>query len=96
LLPAFFLALEGRKQREKENLYRELEIKMAAITPYFLEIGDGVSRDNTTLPEKDRVKLELAQKLLSPVKQKSDKNVILPPEIVEILKEVAKKIRIGE
>jgi hypothetical protein len=93
-LPAFFLAIEGKKQREKENRYRELEIKMAAITPYFLEISDGVSKDNPNIPEKDRIKLELAQKLLSPSKQVPDKNVILPPEIVAILKELAKKIKV--
>jgi archaellum component FlaC len=94
MLPAFFLANEGKRQRDKENMYRELEIKMAAITPYFLEISDGASRDNEQLPEKDRVKLELAQKLLAPSKQKSDKSVVLPPDMLELIKslmEIVKK-----
>lgn len=86
LLPSFFLANEAKKQRDKENRYRELEIKMAAITPYFLEIGDGASKDNEKLPEKDRIRLELAQKLLSPSEHISDKNVIIPSEIVELIK----------
>lgn len=86
LLPAFFLANEAKKQRDKENRYRELEIKMTAITPYFLEISDGASKENENLPEKDRIKLELAQKLLSPSEHQIDKNVILSPEIVDIIK----------
>jgi hypothetical protein len=86
LLPAFYLANEARKQRVKENHYRELEIKMTAITPYFLEISDGASMDNVNLPEKDRVKLELAQKLLSPLEIKTDNNAVLPPDIMELIK----------
>ncbi|MDR2901886.1 MAG: hypothetical protein LBU87_02095 [Lactobacillales bacterium] len=91
LLPAIYLANEGKKQREKENRYRELEIKMTAITPYFLEISDGASKDNENLPEKDRVKLELAQKLLTPCEPAPDSHVVLPPEIVDIIKAALKK-----
>ena len=38
LLPAVYMANESKKQRDKENKYRELEIKMAAIEPYFNNI----------------------------------------------------------
>lgn len=68
LLPSFFLANEAKKQRDKENHYRELEIKLVTITPYFLEIQS---------PEKEQVKLDLAKTLLSPNKNITDNNAVL-------------------
>jgi hypothetical protein len=83
LLPAFYLISESKKHREKEAKYRELEIKMATITPYFLEIGD---KDNKSLSEKDKVKLELAQKLLTPSEQLQDKNIVSSFDMIELIK----------
>jgi len=84
-LPAFYLANEAKKQREKENRYRELEIKMATIAPYFNEIGNQTQME---LPEKEKMKIELAQKLLSPIEEKEDKHVVIPPDVLELIKTI--------
>ena len=81
LLPAFYMANESSKHREKEGIYRELEIKLQNIRPYFNEITDD---------EKEKVQLELGKMLLSPSKQKSDKNVVLPPEVVRFMEMLVK------
>lgn len=35
LLPAGYLANEAKKQRKKEDFYRELEVKLSAVAPVF-------------------------------------------------------------
>ena len=79
-VPAFYLANESKKQREKENRYRELEIKMASIAPYFLGVGDQKAADI------QKAKIDLAQKLLSPIEEKQDNHVVIPPDVLELIK----------
>ena len=62
---------------------------MCAIKPYFNDIGNGVCEQNS-IPEKDRIKLKLAEKLLSPKELKNDDNVVIPKEVVDIIKELLK------
>ena len=90
LLPAVYMANESKKQRDKENKYRELEIKMAAIEPYFNNICEKCKDANTQLPEKDAVKLELAKQLLIPTTTSSDKNVIIPADVSELIENILK------
>lgn len=92
LLPAIYMANESKKQRDKENKYRELEIKMAAIEPYFNNICEKCKDANTLLPEKDAVKLELAKLLLSPNTEKTDNNVIIPPEVSSLIENIVKEV----
>lgn len=92
LLPAFYMASESKRQRDKENKYRELEIKMAAIEPYFNNICEKCKDNNTQLPEKDAVKLELAKALLSPNTEKIDNNVIIPPEVSSLIENIVKEV----
>ena len=92
LIPAFYLAHESRKQKEIENKFRDIEVKMAAIDPFFLEIGDGACANMPELAEKDRVKLELAQKLLSPANTKDSGNLVIPKDVIELMKEVGKLV----
>lgn len=86
LLPAFYLANEAKKQREKENYYRELEIKLAAVSPYFAGISEKAEQD---LPEKDRVMMELAKGMLAIRDQKEDRNVVLSPDVLELVKNIS-------
>ena len=88
LLPSISMANESKKQRDKENVYRELEVKMACIEPYFNNISDKPKDSNTDLPEKDCVKLELAKNLLSPGKVKTEDNVIIPKDVLEFIKDL--------
>ena len=88
LLPAIYMANESRKQRDKENTYRELEIKMACIEPYFNNISDEPKDTNSSLPEKDSVKLELAKNLLSPINSKTEDNVIIPKDVLDFVKDI--------
>lgn len=90
LLPAFYMASESKRQRDKENKYRELEIKMAAIEPYFNNICEKCKDANTLLPEKDAVKLELAKQLLSPKDEKADENIIIPKDVSDFVKDIIK------
>lgn len=90
LLPAVYMANESKKQRDKENKYRELEIKMAAIEPYFNNISEAKKDNQTQIPEKDMVKLDLAKALLSPKIVTSDKNVIIPQEISNLIENIVK------
>lgn len=92
LLPAVYMANESKKQRDKENKYRELEIKMAAIEPYFNNICEKCKDANTQLPEKDAVKLELAKQLLIPTTTSSDKNVIIPTDVSELIENILKVV----
>lgn len=92
LLPAVYMANESKKQRDKENKYRELEIKMAAIEPYFNNICEKCKDANTQLPEKDAVKLELAKQLLIPTPTSSDKNVIIPTDVSELIENILKAV----
>lgn len=92
LLPAVYMANESKKQRDKENKYRELEIKMAAIEPYFNNICEKCKDANTQLPEKDAVKLELAKQLLIPTTTSSDKNVIIPADVSELIENILKVV----
>lgn len=92
LLPAIYMANESKKQRDKENKYRELEIKMAAIEPYFNNICENCKDNNTLLPEKDAVKLELAKQLLIPTTTSSDKNVIIPTDVSELIENILKVV----
>ena len=86
LLPAGYLANEAKKQRKKEDFYRELEVKLSAVAPYFESIS---ANDRSSIPEKERVMIELAREMLTPARQKDDQNVIVPPEVLEIIKAVA-------
>ena len=90
LLPAFYLANEAKKQREKENYYRELEIKLAAVSPYFAGIS---GNQNGDLPEKDRVMMELAKGMLAIREQKEDKHVVLSPDVLELIKTIVPLIK---
>ena len=90
LLPAVYMANESKKQRDKENKYRELEIKMAAVEPYFNNISESTKDEQTQIPEKDVVKLELAKALLSPGGNAPDKNVIIPHEISNLIENIVK------
>ena len=90
LLPAVYMANESKKQRDKENKYRELEIKMAAVEPYFNNISESTKDEQTQIPEKDVVKLELAKALLSPGVNVSEKNVIIPHEISNLIENIVK------
>lgn len=81
LLPAFYLANEAKKQRMKENRYRELEIKMATITPYFAEITDKKANE---LSEKEKVKIELAKNMLAIRDEEDEGNVVLSPDVLEL------------
>lgn len=90
LLPAIYMANESKKQRDKENKYRELEIKMAAVEPYFNNISESTKDEQTNIPEKDVVKLELAKALLSPGVHTSEKNVIIPHEISNLIENIVK------
>lgn len=92
LLPAVYMANESKKQRDKEDKYRELEIKMAAIEPYFNNICEKCKDANTQLPEKDAVKLELAKQLLIPTTTGSDKNVIIPTDVSELIENILKVV----
>lgn len=92
LLPAVYMANESKKQRDKENKYRELEIKMAAIEPYFNNICEKCKDTNTQLPEKDAVKLELAKQLLTPTTISCDKNVIIPTDVSELIENILKAV----
>lgn len=92
LLPAIYMANESKKQRDKENKYRELEIKMAAIEPYFNNICEKCKDNNTQLPEKDAVKLELAKALLSPNQNQTDENTIIPQDVSNLIENIVKLV----
>lgn len=79
LLPAFYMANESKKHRDKENKYRDLEIKLQNIRPYFNEIKSD---------DKEKVQLDLGKLLLSPSDHAHDENVVIPKDIIEILKSV--------
>lgn len=96
LLPAIYMANESKKQRDKENKYRELEIKMASIEPYFNNISSAAKDSSSTLPEKDNVKLELAKNLLSTDNKNTEENVIIPKDVLELVKEIVKITTVGK
>lgn len=73
-----------------ENYYRELEIKLAAVSPYFAGIS---GNQNGDLPEKDRVMMELAKGMLAIREQKEDKHVVLSPDVLELIKTIVPLIK---
>lgn len=85
LLPAFYLASESKRQRNKENEYRELQIKLMSIPPYFSPEFSIWESENAP-EEKDKVKLELAQKLLSPSQKVPEDNIVIPKDALDLIK----------
>jgi hypothetical protein len=96
LIPSFCLLSESRRQREIENKYREVEIKLAIVEPYFKGISDGTSKPGQTISDKDIAKLELAKELLAPEKtvnkDKVNKNRIVMYKIAEFLEKIVELI----
>ena len=94
LLPAFYLSKEVNRQREKEATYRELELKLGAIRPFFEHIGNSIAKDET-IPQKEIVQFELAKNLLSKEKNGNSKNssVEFSEETIKFLECLAKIIK---
>lgn len=85
LLPAFYLANESKKQRDQENKFRELEVKMNAIDPYLLTVS---AKDEKVIPLKDKIKLELAKELLGKDTSQNENNVILSDDAFKLLDKI--------
>lgn len=94
LVPAIYLANEAKKQRLQEFKYRELEVKMTTMKPFFEDISDYSSAENKGLPDKDKVKLDLARLLLSPDKE-ADKGALKLKEINALIEQINKIISIA-
>lgn len=93
LLPAFYLSNEAKRQRDKEANYRELELKIGAIRPYFEHLGKG-TLENTSIPQKELVQFELAKNLLSKDANPTDKcgNIIMSDDMIKFLECLSKFI----
>lgn len=86
LLPAFYLANESKKQRDQENKFRELEVKINAIDPYLLAVS---TKDSNTIPLKDKVKLELAKELLGKDSNiDNNNNTVLPNDTFKLFDKI--------
>ena len=93
LLPAFYLSSEAKRQRDKEANYRELELKIGAIRPYFEHLGKG-TLENSSIPQKEIVQFELAKNLLSKDINPTDKcgNIIMSDDMIKLLECLSKFI----
>ena len=93
LLPAFYLSSEAKRQRDKEANYRELELKIGAIRPYFEHLGKG-TLENTSIPQKEIVQFELAKNLLSKEANPTDRcgNIIMSDDMIKFLECLSKFI----
>lgn len=88
LLPSFYLLNESNKHRNIEQKYRELQIKLAAIGPYFSNVSDGVSKEGQTIPDKDLVKLEIAKSLLCPSKKVGKDDIVVNKNSISIIEKI--------
>jgi hypothetical protein len=92
LLPSFYLLNESRRQRETENKYREMEIKLAAVEPYFKNIGSGKSKEEQSISDRDLAKLELAKRLFSPSENVNKGGMIAYKDIFGCFERILKRI----
>ncbi len=95
LLPAFYMANESRKQREKEFRYRDFEIKVAASEPYISNISDDVivGKDQHSVSSKDQLRIDLAKSFFGQLyNEDRDSNVVIPKDVLALFEKLLDKV----
>ena len=96
LVPALYCANISKRQRDREFLLRDFELKTAALEPFMesMILENGTATDNGL--NKDQVKLELTKSFFD---QQYGKNtnecLLLPKELTKVLNLLAKKCNLN-
>ena len=89
-IPAIYLIFEANRQREKEEKYQELAMRIAASSPYLEKIEEDFIQKEKKTDELDKLKIDLAKKFFSEnlyIENKKQKK-FSKKEILNIIKEV--------
>ena len=89
-IPAIYLIFEANRQREKEEKYQELGMRIAASSPYLEKIEEDFIQKEKKTDELDKLKIDLAKKFFSEnlyIENKKQKK-FSKKEILNIIKEV--------
>ena len=89
-IPAIYLIFEANRQREKEEKYQELGMRIAASSPYLEKIEEDFTQKEKKTDELDKLKIDLAKKFFSEnlyIENKKQKK-FSKKEILNIIKEV--------
>ena len=101
LIPALYCANISKRQRDREFLLRDFELKTAALEPFMENMKlENESNSNDAI-NKDKVKLELTKAFFDhQFGNKPNDCVLLPKEVTKILNALAQKcnfnINIGD
>lgn len=101
LIPALYCANISKRQRDREFLLRDFELKTAALEPFMENMKLENESNSDDAINKDKVKLELTKAFFDhQFGNKPNDCVLLPKEVTKILNALAKKcnfnINIGD
>lgn len=88
-IPAGYLIFEANRQRDKEEKYQELGMRISASAPYLERIEEELLQSEKGTEELDKLRLELAKKFFGENTNDGRKNKVLSKkEILRLVKEI--------